>query len=164
MGVVEEALHCSFLDGSVHPFDLSVGPGMVRLGEAVFDSVEVAGPIKRVTAKTCGRSLPVLRQIGELYAVLGEHGLDAVRNGFHERFEEGCGSLHIGLFHEFDHSELRGPVDGHEQVELALGGSHLGQVDVKEADRIAIELLPSRLVALDVGQTSDAVTLQTPVK
>jgi hypothetical protein len=44
--------------------------------------------------------------------------VDAIRNGPDECFEEGCGRLHFGLFNEFDHSELRGPVDGHEEVEL----------------------------------------------
>jgi hypothetical protein len=34
--------------------------------------------------------------------------VDAIRNGSDECFEEGCGRLHIGLFNEFDHSELRG--------------------------------------------------------
>jgi hypothetical protein len=40
--VIEEALDSSFLDGAVHPFDLSVAPWMVRLCESVFDSVEMA--------------------------------------------------------------------------------------------------------------------------
>jgi hypothetical protein len=30
------------LDRSVHPFDLTVGPGMIDLGEAVFDAVFTA--------------------------------------------------------------------------------------------------------------------------
>lgn len=39
MSFVEEALHGGFVDSAVHPFDLSVGPGMVRLGEAAIDFV-----------------------------------------------------------------------------------------------------------------------------
>jgi len=38
-----------------------------------------------------GWPLPVLRQIGELGAVVGEHGVDAMRN----RFEESRGRSHI---------------------------------------------------------------------
>ncbi len=43
-------------------------------------------------------------------AVVCEQGMDAVRNGFNERFEEGGSSTHICLFDEFDHGELRRPV------------------------------------------------------
>ena len=39
MAVLVVALHSGFLDGSVHAFDLSVGPGMVGFGEAVIDAV-----------------------------------------------------------------------------------------------------------------------------
>ena len=90
--------------------------------------------------------------------------MDAVRNSFNERVEEGGSSPQVGFFHEFDHSELRSPIDGDQQVELAFGGPPLGQVDVEEADRIRVELLPARLVTLDLGQAADAVTLQAPVK
>ncbi len=145
MGVVEVALDGGLLDGSVHALDLPVGPGMVGLCKPMFDSMKAAEPIEGVAAEACGWPLPVLRQIGELDAVVGDHGVDAIRNCFNERFEEGCGSSDICFFDELDHSELRGPVDGHEQVKLAFGGSHLGQVDVEEADRIRIELPLARL-------------------
>ena len=39
MAVVVVAFDGRVLDGSVHPFDLTVGPGMVDLGEAVVDVV-----------------------------------------------------------------------------------------------------------------------------
>lgn len=54
--------------------------------------------------------------------------------------------------------------DGHEQVELALGGPHLGQVGVEEADRIRVELLPASLVTLNHGQAADAMAFQTTMK
>jgi len=164
MGVVEVSLDGGVLDGPVHAFDLPVGPGMVGLGEAVFDSTKETEPVEGMATKACGGSLAVLGKVGELDTVVGEHGVDAVRNGFDERFEEGCGSPHVGFFDEFDHCELRGPVDSHEQVELTFGGSHLGQVDVEETDRIGVELLPLGHIAFDIGQPADAVTLQTPMK
>ena len=164
MGVVEVSLHRSVLDGPVHAFDLPVCPWMVGLGEAVFDSMNEAEPVEGVPTEACRWSLAILRQVGELDPVVGEHGMDAIRNGLDECFKERCRSSHICLFDEFDHSELRGAVDGHEQVELAFGGSHLGQVDVEEADRIGVELLPPGLVAFHVRQTADAMTFQTPMK
>ncbi len=74
--VVEEAFDGGFLDGSVHAFDLTIGPGMVRLGEAVFDSVDMAGPIEGMAAEAGGWPLAILRKVGELDAIVGEHGVD----------------------------------------------------------------------------------------
>jgi hypothetical protein len=36
---------------------------------------------------------------------------------------------------QFDEGELRGSVDGDEEVELALRGSNLGEVDMKLVSR-----------------------------
>ena len=106
VGFVEEALHRGFLDGAVHAFDLSVGPGMVRLGEPVLDSVAMAGPVEGMAAEACGWPLAILRKVGELDSVVGEHGVDAVWNGLDEYFEEGRGSSHICFFDEFNHCEF----------------------------------------------------------
>jgi hypothetical protein len=56
--------------------------------------------------EACGWPLAVLRQVGELDSVVCEHGMDVVRNGFNERLEEGRGSPHIGLFHQFNDSKF----------------------------------------------------------
>ena len=164
VGIVKVALDRGILDGSIHALDLSVGPGMVGFGQAVFDSVSVAEPVEGMATPSGRHASTVLGQVCELDAVVGEHGVDAVRNSFDERFKEGGSSPHVGLLYQFDDGELRGPVDGHEQIELAFGGPDLGQVDVKEADRISVKLLPFGLVAFHVRQAADAVTLQAPVK
>jgi len=39
VGFVEVSFYRSVLDGPVHPFDLPIGPGMVRFGQPVFDSM-----------------------------------------------------------------------------------------------------------------------------
>lgn len=39
MVVVVEAMDCGFLDGSVHAFDLPVGPGVIGLGKPMLDAV-----------------------------------------------------------------------------------------------------------------------------
>ena len=87
--VIEEAFDGGFLDGPVHPFDLSVGPGMVGLGQTVVDPITKTDAIEGMSTPSSRKSSTVLRQIGELNSVVGEHGVDAVRNGFDERFEEG---------------------------------------------------------------------------
>jgi hypothetical protein len=55
-----------------------------------------------------------------------------------------------GLLVQLDEGELGGSVDGVEQVELALLRPNLGDVDVKVADRIALEFAPVRFVAVDL--------------
>src|SRR6185312_11842308 len=76
----------------------------------------------------------------ELDAVVGQHGMDLIGHGLEEMAEEvardPCGRLLVQL----DEGELRGAVDGDEQVELAFGRPDFGDVDVEEADRIALEL------------------------
>ena len=48
--VVVEAFDRRLLDRAVHPFDLSVGPGMLGLCQPVFDTVSLTGAIKRMPA------------------------------------------------------------------------------------------------------------------
>jgi hypothetical protein len=65
---------------------------------------------------------------------------------------------------QFDKGELGGAVDGDEQIEPALCGSHFGDVDVEVADRIGLELALGGRLALDLRQPRDAVALQTAVQ
>ena len=44
--LVMEALHGSFFEGAVHGFDLTVGPGVGRLGQTVFHAVFAADTVK----------------------------------------------------------------------------------------------------------------------
>ncbi len=61
MGVVEVALDSGILDGSVHALDLPVCPGMVGLGQAVFDLMKETEPVEGVATESCGWPLPILR-------------------------------------------------------------------------------------------------------
>src|ERR1700678_4719194 len=65
---------------------------------------------------------------------------------------------------QFDKGVLRRSVDCDEQVELALRGSNLGDVDMKIADRIGLEFSFGRGFAFDLRQPGDPVALQTSVK
>jgi hypothetical protein len=79
--VVVIALNGRFLGGSVHSFDLAVGPGMVWLREPVFDSVGAAHAVEGMAAEASGGALTVLRQVRELDAIVGEDDRDALRDG-----------------------------------------------------------------------------------
>jgi hypothetical protein len=49
-------------------------------------------------------------------------------------------------------------------VELALLGPDLGDVDMEVADRVALELAPVGLVAVDLRQPADPMTLKAAMQ
>lgn len=71
--VVVVAFNGGFLDGSVHPLDLAVGPGMFHLGQPVLDVIFVADPVEDMVK---GVFVPLL--VGELDAVVGENRVNFV--------------------------------------------------------------------------------------
>ena len=73
MAVVMVSLDRRFLDCAVHPFDLAVGPGMLDLGQPVLDLMFVTDPVEDVV-----EGIFVVRHIGELDAVIGQHGVDCI--------------------------------------------------------------------------------------
>jgi hypothetical protein len=68
------------------------------------------------------------------------------------------------LVDQLGDGELAGAVDADEQVELAFGSLNLGDIDVEEVDRVALEALSLRLVALNVRQTGYVMPLQAAVQ
>ena len=136
MGLVMIALNGGLLERAVHPLDLSIPirPGMVRLGEAVINAVLSAHAVEDMDTREL-----VLLAVGELDAVIGQHRMQLVGHGLDEIAEKlGCDHLgRSGM--QFGVSELARAVDGHEQVELPLFGSNLGDVDVEVAQRIRPE-------------------------
>jgi hypothetical protein len=63
-----------------------------------------------------------------------------------------------------DEGELRGSVDGDEQVEFALRSSNLGDVDMKLADRIGLEFACGGGFAFDLRQPRDPMALQAAMQ
>jgi hypothetical protein len=92
--------------------------------------------------------------------VVSEDRVDAIGDGLEQVFEELPCGLAICLVHELGDCEFAGPVNTHEEVEFALRRLNLGDVDMKEADRVSLEPLPLWLVALDVRQAREAIPLQ----
>jgi hypothetical protein len=95
VAVVVIATDGGVFDGAIHTFDLAVGPGMVWLGQPVFNSMAFTDAIERAPPEHGRRPLSVLRQIGELDAVIGEHGVYVVGNCLDKGFEEGRASAHV---------------------------------------------------------------------
>ena len=164
MVVVVVSLDGRFLDGPVHPLDLPVGPWMFWLGQAMLDAMAPTGPVERVAAELCGGPVSVLRHIGELDAVVGQNDLDLIGDGFDQGVEEGRRGYRVGSFDDLDKGELRCPVDRDVKIELSFSRADFRQIDMEEADRIALELLPGRPVALHIGQPTDPMTMQTAMQ
>lgn len=88
--IVVIAYDCRFFECSIHSFDLAVRPGMIGLGQAMLDAVLAAAQTKHVRRISRGRTVPVLGQIGELNAVVGQDSMDFVADRLDERFEKSC--------------------------------------------------------------------------
>ena len=100
---------------------------------------------------------------GEVGSVVGEDGVDLVRDGGDQAAQEVPRGAARHLLVHLDEGELRRPIDGDKQVKLALSGSNLGDVDMKIADRIRLEFAFGGGFAFDLRQPRDPVALQTPV-
>ena len=162
VAVVMKPFDRRVLDGAVHPFDLAVGPWMVGLGQSMLDAVGLADHVEAHWPGVDG--VPVPRLLCELDAVIRQNRVDLIGHGLEHVLQELPGCLSVSSCNELSNDELRGPVDADEQVELALGGLHLGNVDMEEADGIAFELLSLGLVPFDIWQARDAVPLQAPMQ
>ena len=101
---------------------------------------------------------------GDVLAVVGEHGVHAVGNGFDERSEDVGRDARRGPRVELGEDEFRRAVDDYEEVELALLGPDLGDADVKEPDGIALEARSGGLVAIGLWQAGDAMALEAAMK
>ena len=74
VAVVVETLDGGVLDGAVHPFDLSVRPRMIDLGEPVLDAVLTASHIEHMRHVLRGRPVGVTEWIAELDSVAYREG------------------------------------------------------------------------------------------
>ena len=162
MTFIVEAFDGRCLDRAVHPLDVTVGLGVVRLGEPMLDIVRLADHVDAHLARPGGVAVAGL--LGELNAIVGEDRVDPVRDGFQQILEELPGRPPVSLFDQLSDREFVGTVGAHEQVELAFGDLNLGDIHVEEADGVALEALTLWFVALDVRQAGDAVPLQAAVQ
>ena len=76
------------LDGAVHSFDLTVGPGVVGLGEPMLDAIFAADLVEAMHTHPSGPAIPVAWQVGELDAVVGQDGVQVVGHRFEQGFQE----------------------------------------------------------------------------
>lgn len=163
VAVVVETLNGRVLDGSVLRLDLPVGPGMVGFRQPVLHPaspwflepvaqpwLDLADHVEAHRPRADGSPVPGL--LRDLNAVVGQAAVDPAGHGLKHVLTELPGSLSICGGNEVSDGEHGRPVESHEEKELALGSLHLGNVDVEEADGVALELLPPGLVAFHIRQ------------
>jgi len=97
VALIVEAPDGRVLDGSVHSFDLSVGPWVLYLGGTVVDVIPRAGELERVGPEQFAVCDGLLDQRHgrasgaggcELDAVVSKHGIDLVGNGCDQAQQE----------------------------------------------------------------------------
>jgi hypothetical protein len=161
------------LDRPVHPFDLAIRPWMTWFGETMFDVEVCASRFECVAAERQALrphrfdvvGCPAIAgRIGEMRSIVSEYDVDPVRYGRGEVAQEVASDPASGFLVQLYKGELGGSVDGDQQVELSLLGSHLSEIDVEVADWIRLELLPRWLVPIDLGQSADAMALEATVQ
>ena len=157
MTVVMEAFDGCFLDCPVHPLNLTVRPGMIGFRQTMFDLVRFADHVEAHGARP-GR-IAVTELISELDAVIGQNGVDPVRDHTQEIFEKFPGRLPINFPDQVCDSEFACPVDSNEEVQLALSSLYFGNIDVKKAYGIAFETLSFGLVSFDIRKPGYPVAL-----
>ncbi len=90
--------------------------------------------------------------------------MDFIGHGLDQRLEEVGRNPLRGLFVHLDEGELRGSVDGDQEIELTLFGTHLGDIDMEVADRIDLELLAPGTITVPIGKSGDAVPFEAAVQ
>ncbi len=164
MAIVVIALDGRFLDGPVHALDLTVRPRMTDLGETVLDAVLLASHVEHVRHISSRWPVGVTWREGELNAVVGKHRMDFVRDGFDESDEKSRSGCSAGLLDQLNEGEFARAINGDIEIELALGGVDLGDVDMEIADWISFEFLLRRFIAFDLGQPGYVVALETSMQ
>ncbi|QBL95585.1 hypothetical protein KSAC_34060 (plasmid) [Komagataeibacter saccharivorans] len=78
--------------------------------------------------------------------------MNLIRDDAQKIFEKFLGRSSVGFAHKLRYRKLSGTVYAHEKVKLAFGNLDFGNIEVKEPDRIALEVLPFWLVSFDIRQ------------
>jgi hypothetical protein len=160
VSIVMVALDGRFLDRAVHALDLAIGPGMLDLGQPMFDTILLAAHIEHMCHVSCRRTVRIARREGELDPIVGENRVNLIGDSRDQSFEEGRGGGPSGLPDQLHESELVGAIDGGVEVEFAFSSLEFSDVDVEITDRISLELFLRRLAAFDLRQSADAVAKQ----
>jgi hypothetical protein len=85
---------------------------------------------------------------------------DLAAHGFEHVLQGLPSGVAISLFNALGHGKFARAVDPDEKIELALGRLHFCDINVKEPDPVALELLALQLVPCQIRQARNAMLLQ----
>lgn len=108
--------------------------------------------------------VPVAWLLRELDAVIREYGVDAIGDRLEQKLEKLRRCLAMCFGDQLRGRKLARPIIADEEIELALHGLNLGDIDVNVADWVALELLALRFVAIDIWKTRDSMSFKTRVE
>jgi hypothetical protein len=149
-------------NSAVEALDQTIGLRPIRSGQAVLDTACCAEAVERMAA---GRFVLGLvfhvdgEAVGELAAIVGEDGVNGMREVRQEAFKESRRSIGIAAGMDLQVNVAGGTVDRDEGVTFVpLQRRQMLQVDVNEPDGCLLEDADSRLGRF--GSLAQAVTLQ----
>ena len=100
--------------------------------------------------------MPLSIALSSLLAAMrgGQYGMELVWHRAHQGFEESHSRSAVRLVDELDKGRLAGTVYGDIQMQLALCGVNLGQINVEIAYWVALELLFGGFIAFDIRKST----------
>jgi len=109
VAVVVIAFDGCLLDRPVHPLDLAICPEVLGLGQPVLDTVPPTCSVERTVQGPRGWSVAVLRDVGELDSVVGQHYVDFVEHNSDQRFQDVRGCSGGGVLSQVNKGERGRP-------------------------------------------------------
>jgi hypothetical protein len=151
-----------FDDAPVEALDEAVGLGPIGPGEAMIDALPGATSIEGMAAGGLVEGLVLHvdgEAVGELAAIVGEDGVDRVR----EVSEEAGRGLAVPPGVDLQIDVAGGPVDGDEGIALApFQGGQMFEIHMDEADRGRLEDADRGLAGL--GAPVQAMALEAAIE
>jgi hypothetical protein len=161
VGFVVEAFDSRGLARFVNSRELIVSPRVVGRDQAALDPIGSVGHAETHWPEVDGVTDAGL--LGDLDAVIGG-AVDPIGHAFQQMLEEIPGRRSVSRYNELSYGEFSRSVNFYKEIEFIFSRLQLGNVDMKQSDRLALELLALGLVALDISNTEDAMPLQTPMQ
>ena len=93
---------------------------------------------------------PVAGLFGEPDAIVRQDGMNPTGDDVQKIFGKFPGRSSAGFVHRLRYRKLAGAVCADEKVKLSFDSLNFGNIEVKEPDRIAPEVLSFRLVSFDI--------------
>jgi len=108
-----EPFDSSFLNRSIHPLDLPIGPWMLNPGKTVFNATFSTNPIKDVL-----RGVGITGAVRELDTVIRQHRIYTVRHNLNQIAQELRDCHLTGSGMQFGECELGSAINGNEEIKL----------------------------------------------